>query len=117
MNSKSPTCIGKKSGKPLIEYTSEEDALEGAEYSRERYGTRMVPYQCDTCGMWHLSPEGRQTPSSKCPICRGADGKPKDSYQTEDDAWKRARILRKEQGAVLRVYRCEHGHGWHLTRG
>ena len=30
---------------------------------------------------------------------------------------RRADILRREQGAELRVYVCEHGHGWHLTKG
>ena len=117
MVNKSVTCVGRKSGKPLVEYPTEREALEGTDYSRNRYGTRMVPSLCDTCGMWHLSPESRQTPSHKCALCTSADGKKKDSYRTEEDAWRRAAILRKEQGAVLRVYRCEHGDGWHLTRG
>ena len=117
MSGKSATCLGKKSGKPLLEYDTEQEALEGAAYTRQRYSSRMVPYRCDTCGKWHLSPESRQTPSHKCSHCTGTDGKPKDSYQTEEDARRRAAILRREQGAVLRVYPCEHGSGWHLTRG
>ena len=47
----------------------------------------------------------------------GADGKPKDSYRNQTEAQRRADILRKEQGAELRVYACEHKHGWHLTKG
>ena len=48
---------------------------------------------------------------------RGAkkDGKPKASYQSKDDAERRADILRKEQGVSLKVYPCKHGSGWHLT--
>ena len=117
MATKSPTCIGKKTGKPLTEYESEVEARDGADHARKRYGTRMVPYRCDGCGRWHLSPETRQTPSRKCTHCTGADGKAKDSYLSESDARRRAAILRREQGAVLRVYPCEHGEGWHLTRG
>jgi hypothetical protein len=117
MSGKSVTCVGKKTGKPLTEYDSEQEAKKGAAYARKNYQSKLVPYPCDRCGMWHLSPVDRQTPSQKCTRCTGADGKPKDSYRTEADARRRAGILRKEQGAVLRVYPCEHGNGWHLTRG
>ncbi|MFC1526103.1 hypothetical protein ACFL6X_04745 [Candidatus Latescibacterota bacterium] len=117
MSGKSATCNGKKTGKPLTEYDTEQEAREGVDYARQRYQSDLVPYLCDTCGKWHLSPTSRQTPSQKCPTCTGADRRPKDSYQTEEDARRRADILRREQGALLRVYPCEHGHGWHLTRG
>jgi len=114
---KSATCVGKKTGKPLTEYYSEREARDGAEHARRKYKSDLVPYQCDTCGMWHLSPTNRQTPSRKCTRCAGADGKLKESYKSEADAQRRADILRREQGAALRVYPCEHGNGWHLTRG
>ena len=114
---KSHTCIGKSSGKPLTEYESQRDAQEGADHARQAYGRKMAPYQCDTCGMWHLAAENRQTPSTKCPVCTGSDGKRKDTYRNESEAQRRADILRKEQGAELRVYACEKGHGWHLTKG
>jgi len=117
MSGKSPICRGRKTGRPLTEYDSEQEALEGAEYARRRYGNEMVPYRCETCGKWHLSPADRRTPSYPCPYCRGADGKSKESYLTEEDARRRARILRREQSARLRVYPCPHGQGWHLTRG
>lgn len=114
---KSETCIGKTSGKPLTEYESEREAQEGADHAQSSYGRKLVPYQCDTCSLWHLAPENRQTPSTKCPVCTSTDGKPKDSYRNQSEAQRRADLLRQEQGATLRVYVCEHGHGWHLTKG
>ena len=117
MGMKSQTCIGKSSGKPLSEYDSQREAQEGADHARSAYGRKMSPYQCDTCGQWHLGAENRQTPSTKCPVCTGTDGKPKETYRNESEAQRRADILRKEQGAELRVYSCEKGHGWHLTKG
>ena len=86
MSLKSDTCVGKVSGKPLTEYDSEAEAREGAEHARQRYGRKLLPYACDTCGKWHLSPAERQTPSRECPTCRGADGKPKESYRSEQEA-------------------------------
>ena len=114
---KSETCIGKSSGKPLTEYDSEAEAVEGATHAQQRFGRQLIPYACDTCGMWHLSPANRQTPSTKCGHCTGSDGQPKDTYRNESEAQRRADILRREQGADLRVYACEFGGGWHLTRG
>ena len=117
MSFKSDTCVGKTSGKPLTEYDDEVEAREGAVHALERFGRKLFPYACDTCDKWHLAPAERQTPSTKCPNCRGADGTAKESYRNEQEARRRAAILRGEQGADLRVYACEHGHGWHLTRG
>ena len=114
---KSATCVGSTSGKPLTEYDSESEALDGADHVRRTAGTRLLPYRCDTCGKWHLAPANRHTPSTACPVCRSADGKPKESYRTQKEAQRRAAILRKEMGADLGVYACEHGHGWHLTKG
>ena len=112
---KSATCVGKKTAEPLTEYDSEKEAQEGANHANSKYGRGLIPYQCDTCGKWHLSPRSRQTPSQKCSLCTGKDGKAKDSYQSREDAQRRADILRQEQGAVLKIYACEHGNGWHLT--
>jgi hypothetical protein len=114
---KSETCVGKATGKPLTEYDSEADAEEGATHAQQRFGRRLIPYACDTCNMWHLAPANRQTPTTKCGYCTGADGRPKDTYRNESEARRRADILRREQGADLRVYTCEYGSGWHLTRG
>jgi hypothetical protein len=108
--------MGKATGKALTEYASELEAQEGADYASSNYGRYMVPYKCDKCQQWHIAPESRQTPSNKCPRCVGTDGIAKESYRSEREAKRRANILRKEQGAELGVYVCEHGNGWHLTK-
>ena len=117
MSFKSDTCFGKKTGKPLTEYDSEYEAQEGADYANSNYRQNLVPYQCNTCGKWHLAPANRQTPSEPCIYCRSSDGSPKEAYRTMKDAQKRADIIRREQGVTLKVYACGHGNGWHLTKG
>ena len=114
--SKSDTCTGKKTGKPLTEYVSLEDAEAGAEHANATYKRNLVPYHCEVCGKWHLSPKERQTPSTKCPFCKGANGQAKDAYRSQKEARRRADILKKEQGVALKVYACEHSDTWHLTR-
>ena len=113
---KSKTCTSGRSNKPLTEYNTEPEALEAAAGIRKRNSTHMVPYNCDTCNKWHLTPKSRQTPSTTCKECKDRTGKPKESYETKQGAVKRARILRKEQGVVLAAYVCPHGDGWHLTK-
>jgi len=115
MSRKSTTCIGKVSKNPLTEYDSEAEALGGASYAIERYGQHNVPYRCNRCRLWHLSPANRQTPSVTCGVCHGQDGRPKATYASEQDAERRAAILFREQGVQLRTYECDHG-GWHLTK-
>ncbi|MDA0712271.1 MAG: hypothetical protein O3B73_18895 [bacterium] len=117
MSLKSPTCSGSQSGKPLSEYDSEEEAREAADYARKTYGRTLDPYLCDRCDRWHLGLENRKTPSLPCPTCTGTDGRLKEAYQSREDAQKRADILGREQGVALSVYPCDHGNGWHLTRG
>jgi hypothetical protein len=117
LNRKSPSCTSGKTGHPLTEYDSKTEAKSGARYANQNYsGNNLVPYKCDRCGFWHLTPTERQTPSETCSVCRGADGKQKEAYQSKDDAEQRATLLRKEQGVSLTVYKCEHGNGWHLTK-
>ena len=101
MSQKSETCVGKKSGKPVTEYDSQREAQEGADHANSTYGQDLVPYQCDRCSLWHLSPASRQTPSSQCGYCTGSDGKPKESYGSAEDAQRRAEILRQEQGVTF----------------
>ncbi|MFT4926116.1 MAG: hypothetical protein ACI8WB_002214 [Phenylobacterium sp.] len=113
---KSETCFGKASGEPLTEYYFEHDAQEAAEYSKEYYGNDLVPYHCDKCDKWHLSPKRRQTPSKKCDRCTAGDGHPKDSYNSKNDARTRADILFAENGINLKVYQCKYDNGWHLTK-
>ncbi len=115
MYRKSPICVGKVSRQPLTEYDSEAAALEGVRHAPERHGTHNVAYRCQKCGGWHLSPVERQTPSVTCGVCCGQDGRPKATYASERDAERRAEILLRERGVVLRAYACEHG-GWHLTK-
>ncbi len=113
---KSTSCIGKAIGAPVTEYDSRDEAQAGADHARITYGRDLEPYQCSHCDLWHLAPGDRRTPSTTCPYCRGADGTPKESYVNEQDAMRRAAILREEQGIVLRAYPCPHGQGWHLTK-
>lgn len=113
MTRESTTCFGKVSGKPLREYHSREEALDGAGFARSRYGSDMEPYCCRRCGLWHLSPAERRTPSTTG-SCTDGRGTVKASYPTYDVAARRAEILRRENGVSLRVYDCQCG-DWHLT--
>ncbi|MFZ4580350.1 MAG: hypothetical protein ACOYOB_18355 [Myxococcota bacterium] len=114
---KSPTCIGKATGKPLATYDSEGSAQQGADHARAAYRHEMTPYACRRCDGWHLAPTERHTPSSTCHDCSSADGTPKQAYVSEAAAVMRARILFKERGVSLEVYECPYGNGWHLTKG
>lgn len=114
---KSTICIGKTSGQSVTEYDSEYEANDGAAHARLAYGHDLVPYLCNRCDLWHLAPRSRQTPSTTCRHCTGADGRLKEAYGTEQDAERRAEILRAERGIRLRAYPCEYGQGWHLTKG
>ncbi|HDY7840648.1 TPA: hypothetical protein RQK35_003386 [Vibrio vulnificus] len=113
---KSETCFSKMSGHPLSEYYTEEDAQNAAEYSKENYDTDLTPYSCTKCGLWHLSPRNRQTPSKKCHRCTGRDGLYKDSYRSKREAQLRADIIYEDHGLFLRSYKCKYGSGWHLTK-
>ena len=113
---KSTPCFGTLSGTPLTEYATEQAAEEGAVGAKYRYGSRLVPYKCRKCHLWHLAPEDRQTPSEECKHCVSFNGRLKRSYWRQRDAERRAQILFEEKHIVLHVYKCEHGSGWHLTR-
>ena len=117
MSRNSPTCTTRKTGRPLSEYDTKAEAQSAANYANKNFqNTSMIPYKCNVCGFWHLTPDERQTPSETCPKCKGSDGQLKEAYKTKADAEKRAQLLRKDQGLVLTVYKCEHGYGWHLTK-
>ena len=113
---KSDTCFAKNSGKPLSYYFTEFEAHSAAEYSKEYYGNELVPYECNKCGHWHLTPKNRLTPSRKCDWCTGSDGIPKDTYRNRKEALRRADIIYEEHGVELKVYECPRGEGWHLTK-
>jgi hypothetical protein len=114
----SNSCYGKVSGKILKEYETERQAKEGAKYVLEKYGNEMLPYNCQDCRRWHLSPADRQTEHSSWSCsCVDQNGSPKDGYQSQEDATRRAEILRGETGRKLNVYRCPSIRTiWHLTK-
>lgn len=116
MRRKSSTCLGKISKAPLTEYDSRWEAEDHAAYLAQTLGGSWVPYPCGRCRQWHLAPRDRQTPSTPCPVCVSSEGVEKASYDTEEDAERRAAILQREDGTTLRVYLCPHGYGWHLTK-
>lgn len=113
----SETCYGVVSGKSLMAYVDECEALQGAEHVRLKYERDMVPYKCSKCGEWHLAPLERQTLSQTCPYCVDSQGGPKQAYKTREAAIARAQILYRERGVKLYEYECECGYGWHLTKG
>ena len=116
MGFKSSSCFGKRTGEPLTAYHTEREAKEGADYANSTYGNNLVPYKCNNCRLWHLSPEDRQTPSSICSSCTDSYGSHKDLYHSEAIAERRAAILLKERGILLRVYPCPYRNGWHLRK-
>lgn len=110
----STTCQG-RNGKFLKVAKTEKEAREFAAYVKQRYGNEQVPYYCKNCGGWHLSPKERQTPGSYGCGCCDESGNAKVLYNTKESAEKRAKILLKEQGKKLYIYRCPTLSGWHLT--
>jgi hypothetical protein len=112
---KSNTCF-KKDGQPLTVFFSEYEAQEGADYANSTYDNNLSPYQCKKCDGFHLSPANRQTPSTQCSRCKGADGAPKNLYETEQGAQRRAIILYTERNTNLYAYPCPYHKGWHLTK-
>ncbi len=115
MKFKSETCFG-RNGASLNSYDERFEAAEHARYLKHEHGSSMVPYECERCGFWHLSPADRQTSSTVCGFCTDRSGNRKDLYLTKPDALRRAEISKKEKGVTLNVYKCPHQTGWHLTR-
>ncbi|PID26609.1 MAG: hypothetical protein CR982_09170 [Candidatus Cloacimonadota bacterium] len=115
MNIKSRSCFSSKN-KPLSEFYSKKEAIEGANYANLRYRQKLVPYRCERCGFWHLSPEDRNTDSITCLKCRDRYGNNKESYKSFQDAKRRSEIILKEKGVELKIYQCPHGNGWHFSR-
>ena len=103
---KSKTCYGRKTREPLTEYRNAMDARQATNYVSDR---KMVAYECNKCGWWHLSPADRQTPSAYCDYCG------KELYETKQAVQRRAKILLEERGVRLSIYQCEYSDGWHLT--
>jgi hypothetical protein len=109
---KSTTCKGPK-GQFLDEYLSQSAAVHGADEIKKQYGHDLAPYQCRTCGYWHLIPiESRK----QCYQCTDSALFLKDIYATRDDAQSTADRIRKEKRIQLYPYKCPHGSGWHLSK-
>lgn len=107
---KSSTCMN-KDGKALSVYESYQEAQRSAHY----IGKSFIPYLCSTCGKYHLKPEEFYCEKiNRICNCVDHNGKPKDSYKTESDAQKMAKI-RSASGIELFVYKCPFGCGYHLT--
>jgi len=115
MSYKSELCF-KQNGEPKTVYESEFEASDGANYANEIYGNNLVPYYCNSCNYWHLSPSNRMTKSIKCRNCKDRNGNVKDLYETQKDAQRRADILFEEKGILLSIYKCSFSSGWHLTK-
>jgi len=113
---KSRTCF-KKDGQPRSVYSSKVEATRAAIHEKEVHGVELVPYRCDDCGEYHLSPQDRFTPSRTCPHCVDRKGKHKELYESRDAARRRATIIYKTRGVKLGVYHCEYKLGYHLTKG
>lgn len=113
-NRRSATCYGKKSGTPLIQYDTEQGAQSGAAYVLERYGNSMVPYQCDVCNSWHLSPMDRSVAHSI--TCYGkVSGKILTQYDTNHGAQSAAAYVLEEHGKKMVPYQCQRCQFWHLS--
>lgn len=102
-------CPHPKTKEPREGFPNESSAQQYAEDLSDSYSDRMIPHKCDNCGEWHVISEKRHTPSTECKYCQ------KQLYETKEAASKRAQIIRNEKGRELKVYQCEHQHGWHLT--
>ena len=114
MSHSSTSCYGTKSGKPLTEYLNEHDAKSGAAYVLERFGSSMFPYQCDKCGLWHLSPIDRNTSHSS--TCYGKiSGKTLTQYDCYYKAMCAASRVSEEHDKEMVSYKCERCQLWHLT--
>ena len=96
-------------GKVIKEYDSKNEAQRAATYAQRSFGTNLKPYNCNKCGNWHLLPLDRMTPSAECSFCN------KQLYRTQEEAQNRARIILKEKGVSLNIYKCKWSDGWHLT--
>lgn len=113
MRGMSQTCLSRH-GEPLAVYDSEYQAREAV---RNIGGRKLLPYHCNACGLWHLSPKDRNTPSSNACACIDGNGKPKRLYDSRTAAERRASIIYRQSAVFLDIYRCPEGGGWHLTKG
>lgn len=112
---RSQTCRGRSNGRPLMTYSGEAEAANQADYSARVHKTALRPYQCHTCGCWHLSPKPARPTFEACFKCVGRDRSSKIAYPTEGDANEAASRIGAHSAISLRAYECPYGDGWHLT--
>lgn len=115
----STTCFGKRTKKPLLEFETVEEAIEGATYASSKYGNKMAAYHCSTCYCFHLCPATNSpafTQPSKSSYCRGSDQNPLTEYRSEQEAKEGAMHAREQCGNNLVSYECKDCGWWHLSR-
>ena len=114
MSFKSDTCLGQNG--PLTSYNTIKEARDAANYQNKFSGFnfKLEPYQCKKCGYFHLGRVDRNTHNEKS-TCLDSNGRYKDKYPTQEDALRRAEIIKEEKGITLFTYKCPYCMKWHLT--
>lgn len=109
-------CVSKTTGKELSVYKTKKEAIESAKYTKKAHNLDLYPYECEKCGNWHLAPKSSKIKVKKnaCP-CTDSNGNPKALYGSKKDAEKQRKKSEVEQHINLRVYKCPHKSGYHLT--
>jgi hypothetical protein len=107
-------CINPKTHRPREGFTDLSSAQSHSDYISEMYGNKMIPIKCDKCSEWHVVSKKHHTPSTTCDDCVDRKGNKKESYRTEAEAEKRAKIIQQQRNVDLDVYPCPYQNGWHL---
>ena len=109
----SETCFNKKTGTPLKQYNSYDDAENSASRITD---IQLYPYKCERCSFYHLAPlESKINVSKNGCSCKDRNNKQKYLYLTEEDAEKQRLKSQIENHVLLKVYKCKEGKGFHLT--
>ena len=109
---RSTTCKGNNE-QYLEEYLSQTSAEIAAEETQLKYGHKLTPFQCRSCGYWHL---GVVNTRQQCLLCTDSGLFLKDLYASKGEAQSTAAWLRRERKIQLYPYKCPHSNGWHLTK-
>lgn len=115
MGHRSTTYSSKKTGKPVMAYSTKAEAEKHAHYAQSSYQIDLDAYHCKRCNLWHLAPKKLHISFNECRHCQGRDGKYKVTYPSEDIANERTEIVGGKAHVHLRLYACPHCDGWHLT--
>ena len=109
---RSTTCKG-NNGQYLEEYHSQTAAAIASEEIQKTYGNTLTPFQCRSCGYWHL---GAVNTRLQCMLCTDSGLFLKDLYASREEALSTAAYIRRERKVHLYPYKCPHTNGWHLTK-